>query len=180
MSSLDFDPDTRIDELTAWSAPNPERRASWPGSSGSKTACSVKVREVAVVCDRLTDDAASGLLERRWFAAARATAEIKNECDALAQVIELTQAAWRGARLRLAKLEALRELLGEELAAAEARESVPSFPRLPAYSFDEMQLSPGIPRGVAIDPSFPHLEISAAFGAVARRGRAGARGYSRT
>jgi hypothetical protein len=68
------------------------------------------------------EDYAAGLLERRWFAARRAASETQAECDALAQVLDMAQAAWRGARTRLAQLEALRDALGEELAAVDERE----------------------------------------------------------
>jgi hypothetical protein len=82
------------------------------------------------MCDRyLAGDSATNLLERRWFAAGRAASEVQAECDALVQVLEMAQAAWRGARTRLAHLEALRDALGEELVAADGPEferAVPS------------------------------------------------------
>jgi hypothetical protein len=68
------------------------------------------------------EDSAAGLLERRWFAARRAALEVQAECDALAHALDLAQAAWRGARTRLAHLEALRDALGEELLADESVE----------------------------------------------------------
>jgi hypothetical protein len=68
------------------------------------------------------EDRAAGLLERRWFAAGRAASEVQAECDALAHVLDKAQAAWRGARTRLAQLEALRDALGEELLADESLE----------------------------------------------------------
>jgi hypothetical protein len=66
-----------------------------------------------------SDEPAANLLERRWFAAGRAAAETQTECDALAHVLDLTQDAWRAARARLSRLEALRDALGEELAATD-------------------------------------------------------------
>ena len=62
------------------------------------------------------EDSESDLLERRWFAAARAAAEMQSECDALARVLDLTYAALRDARARCSHLEALRDALGGELA----------------------------------------------------------------
>jgi hypothetical protein len=62
------------------------------------------------------EDSESDLLERRWFAAARAAAEIQSECDALARALDLTRAALRDARARCSHLEALRDALGGELA----------------------------------------------------------------
>lgn len=76
------------------------------------------------------EDYAAGLLERRWFAAGRAASEVQAECDSLAQVLDMAQAAWRGARIRLAHLEALRDALGEELAADESLDFERSIPSL--------------------------------------------------
>ncbi len=64
----------------------------------------------------------SQLIERRWFAAGHAAAEIQTECEALAHVMDLVQDAWRSARARLRHLEALRDALGEELSAIEEHE----------------------------------------------------------
>jgi hypothetical protein len=58
-------------------------------------------------------------LERRWFAAARAADDARSECDALVRVLELTRSAWRDARARLARLEALRDALGGEISAGD-------------------------------------------------------------
>jgi chromosome segregation ATPase len=69
----------------------------------------------------LAEDSASNLLERRWFAADRAAAEVQSECDALARALDLTQAALREARARCSHLEALRDALGDELAAVDQR-----------------------------------------------------------
>jgi hypothetical protein len=75
------------------------------------------------MCDRyLGDDSAANLLERRWFAAGRAASEVQAECDALAHVLDMAQAAWRGARARLSQLETLRDALGEDLAVLDGRE----------------------------------------------------------
>jgi hypothetical protein len=76
------------------------------------------------------EDCAAGLLERRWFAAGRAASETQAECDALAQVLDLAQAAWRGARARLAQLEALRDALGEELLGDNERQFERAIPSL--------------------------------------------------
>ena len=63
------------------------------------------------------EDSAAGLLERRWFAASRAATEVQSECDALARALDQVHCAWRGARQQLLRLEALRDALGEEIAA---------------------------------------------------------------
>ena len=62
------------------------------------------------------EDSESDLLERRWFAAARAAVEMQSECDALARMLDMTRAALRDARARCSHLEALRDALGGELA----------------------------------------------------------------
>jgi hypothetical protein len=62
------------------------------------------------------EDSESDLLERRWFAAARAATEMQSECAALARVLDLTHAALHDARARCSHLEALRDALGGELA----------------------------------------------------------------
>jgi chromosome segregation ATPase len=67
------------------------------------------------------EDSAATLIERRWFAAARAAEQIRAECDALARVREMAEEAWRRARSKLSHLEAMCEALGEELAAIEER-----------------------------------------------------------
>jgi hypothetical protein len=69
----------------------------------------------------MAEDSESDLLERRWFAAARAAAEIQSECDALVRALDLTRAALRDARARCSHLEALRDALGGELADIDHR-----------------------------------------------------------
>jgi hypothetical protein len=67
-------------------------------------------------------DAAANLLERRWFAAFKAASGVRAECETLLESMALTQAAWGRARARLAELEVLRDVLGEELEAMDERE----------------------------------------------------------
>ncbi len=67
------------------------------------------------------EDSAATLIERRWFAAARAADQIRAECDALARVRDMAEDAWRSARSKLSHLEALCEALGEELAVIDER-----------------------------------------------------------
>jgi hypothetical protein len=62
------------------------------------------------------DDPVDGLMERRWFAIAREAGKLQSECDTLATVREMVDDAWRGARARLAELEAVRDALGSEIA----------------------------------------------------------------
>ena len=69
----------------------------------------------------LAEDSDSNLLERRWFAAERAVAEGQSECDALARALDLTHAALHAARARFSHLEAVRDALGDELAAIDQR-----------------------------------------------------------
>jgi hypothetical protein len=61
-------------------------------------------------------EAAAEVLERRWFAAFKAASCARAECEALIETIMTAEAAWAEARERLAKLESLRDALGEEVA----------------------------------------------------------------
>jgi hypothetical protein len=61
-------------------------------------------------------DAATNLLERRWFAANNAATAVRAECEVLREVVELAETSWRRARAQLARLEVLRDCLGEVLA----------------------------------------------------------------
>ena len=68
------------------------------------------------------EDAAAVLLERRWFAAFKAASSARAECEALLDAIEISERAWHEARVRLAELEMLRDMLGEELACSDCLE----------------------------------------------------------
>jgi acetoin utilization deacetylase AcuC-like enzyme len=87
---------------------------------------------------------AAELLERRWFAAIAAAKRVKAECDALLVVLEISGDAWRRACVQLAKLETLRDMLGDQLVATYEPSAVPA--------------------GTAI----PYEEMSAAWAAVRR------------
>ena len=68
--------------------------------------------------DRQVDgDAAVNLLERRWFAAVAAAKAMQSECVVLKAVVQQAQADLALAQSQLATLEALRDGLGDELAA---------------------------------------------------------------
>ena len=69
-------------------------------------------------------NAAATILERRWFAAFKAASGVRAECEALLESMALTQAAWSQARVRLSELEALRDVLGEELEALDEGEAL--------------------------------------------------------
>lgn len=62
-------------------------------------------------------DAAASLLERRWFASITAVRAKQAECEVLREVMEMAEEAWRRARSQIAQLEAVRDALGDELAA---------------------------------------------------------------
>jgi hypothetical protein len=69
--------------------------------------------------DRYADaEPAAELLERRWFAALGAVERLKADCDVLLGAVELAENAWRLACMQLAQIEALRDALGDQLAAA--------------------------------------------------------------
>ncbi len=76
--------------------------------------------------DRNADgDAAALLLERRWFASVAAVRAMQAECEVLREVVELAEDSWRRSRSELARLEALRDALGEELAQIDASQQEP-------------------------------------------------------
>jgi len=75
-------------------------------------------------------DAGAITLERRWFASMTAVRSLQAECDALREVAEMSEEAWRRARKELARLESLRDALGEELAVRDALHE--AFIRAPA------------------------------------------------
>lgn len=68
------------------------------------------------------EDAAAVLLERRWFAAFKAASRARAECEALLDAIDVSERAWNAARVRLAELEMLRDMLGEHLAGVDGME----------------------------------------------------------
>lgn len=73
--------------------------------------------------DRHADgDAAAGLLERRWFASIAAARIMQAECEVLREVVALAEDSWRRALSQLARLEAMRDALGEELADEDWRQ----------------------------------------------------------
>jgi isoaspartyl peptidase/L-asparaginase-like protein (Ntn-hydrolase superfamily) len=73
--------------------------------------------------DRKADgDAAASLMERHWFASIAAVRTMQAECEVLREVMELTEGAWRRARSQLARLEAMRDALGEELMESERQQ----------------------------------------------------------
>jgi hypothetical protein len=60
---------------------------------------------------------AAQILERRWFAALAAVKGLQAECEVLLGVVRLAVDDWRRTCAQLAQLEALRDALGERLAA---------------------------------------------------------------
>ena len=67
-----------------------------------------------------TDETTAERLERRWFAALKAASGARSECEELLEVIDRAKSDWRAARLRLLKLEGLRDALGDAVAAIDA------------------------------------------------------------
>jgi hypothetical protein len=66
-------------------------------------------------------DAAADLVERRWFASIAAVRTMQAECEVLREALDMADASWRRARVRLARLEALRDALGEQLSERDER-----------------------------------------------------------
>jgi hypothetical protein len=74
------------------------------------------VHGAAKISSYTDDDPATEMLERRWFAAFKAASEARAECETLVEELEMIELAWGRARSRLARLESMRDALGEELA----------------------------------------------------------------
>jgi hypothetical protein len=60
-------------------------------------------------------DAAAEMLERSWFAAYKRAEVLRSECDVLREAAVVAEVAWRRASTELAELEALRDVLGDQL-----------------------------------------------------------------
>jgi hypothetical protein len=75
------------------------------------------------------EDARAALIERRWFASIAAVRATREECEVLRQVMETAEDAWRRARTELARLESLRDALGEALAERESETGGSARPR---------------------------------------------------
>ncbi len=93
---------------------------------------------------------AAELLQRRWFAAAAAAKSLEAECEVLLEVLEISRQAWRAARAQLARLETLRDTLGDQLAAAHESSAAPA-DAAPSYGAE-------LPN----DPALRREEMSAA------------------
>ena len=112
MSSLDLDLDDPMSNLEF------ERRRGYEAGMFARADHQALAADPKVNAD---GDAASTLLERRWFASIAATHAMQAECEVLREVVALAEESWRRACTQLARLEALRDALGEELADAEGR-----------------------------------------------------------
>jgi hypothetical protein len=71
--------------------------------------------------DRVDAEATTELLERRWFAAMAAVESLREDCRIRLGIVAQAKHAWRRECERLAKIEALRDALGEQLAKHEIR-----------------------------------------------------------
>src|ERR1700674_3956679 len=84
-----------------------------------------RAAQAGAMAARFADpEPATELLERRWFAALAAAKSLQAECDVLLGVLEQSADAWRRARAQLAQLEALRDALGNQLAAMDEPRAV--------------------------------------------------------
>jgi hypothetical protein len=79
----------------------------------------------------MESEAALEKLERRWFATFKAASAARAECEALLETMEKFEDAWNRARVRLAKLESLRDALGDELAALDQSDVASRLPASP-------------------------------------------------
>jgi hypothetical protein len=71
--------------------------------------------------DRVDAESTTELLERRWFAAMAAVESLKEDCNIRLGIVAQAQEAWRRECAQLARIEALRDALGEQLAKHETR-----------------------------------------------------------
>jgi hypothetical protein len=79
---------------------------------------SPQVARLIATTDYFADEEpAAQIWERRWFAASAAVKSVQAECEVLLAVIQLAVDEWRRSCAQLAQLEALRDALGERLAA---------------------------------------------------------------
>ena len=69
-------------------------------------------------------DATANILERRWFSSNTAIRAMQAECDTLREVMELAEAEWRRAQVRLARLKSLHEALDNQLIELDETQSV--------------------------------------------------------
>jgi molybdenum-dependent DNA-binding transcriptional regulator ModE len=67
-----------------------------------------------ILADR-ESEAASEVIERRWFALLSAIRSLQSECGVLLEASKLADVAWRRACMQLAEFEALRDALEEEM-----------------------------------------------------------------
>ena len=72
------------------------------------------------VCADRESEAASEVIERRWFALLSAIRSLQAECSVLLEASKLADVAWRRACMQLAEFEALRDALEEEMSTHKA------------------------------------------------------------
>jgi hypothetical protein len=63
----------------------------------------------------MESEAAVEMLERRWFATYKSAEGMRSKCNALLAVVAAAETAWRLALTELAKIETLRDALGDQL-----------------------------------------------------------------
>lgn len=67
--------------------------------------------------DRELEAEAAEVIERRWFELLSAIRGLQSECGILLEASKLADSAWRRACLQLARFEALRDELEEQISA---------------------------------------------------------------
>jgi len=68
-------------------------------------------------CAERESEAASEVIERRWFALLSAIRSLQTECNILLEASKLADVAWRRACMQLAEFEVLRDALEEQMSA---------------------------------------------------------------
>jgi hypothetical protein len=74
-----------------------------------------------IPADPFDAESSTEFLERRWFAAMAAVESLKEDCNMRLEIVARAQDAWRQECAQLARVEALRDALGEQLAKHETR-----------------------------------------------------------
>jgi hypothetical protein len=73
-------------------------------------------------CDTGTDcESVTALLELRWFAAHKRVEALRVDCEILREVVESAHLNWRSSLIELARMEAAREALADEIARQDAQ-----------------------------------------------------------
>ena len=139
----------------------------------------MQTQMVAATGHYVDEEPAAQILERRWFATLAAVKNLQAECEVLLGVVYLAVDDWRRTRAKLTQLEALREALGERLAAMDEPWTLDEYAeRSHTRTVHEVQLPPVVPGCAAARTSLSHEQVFPAEGPSCRRRSARSHRYS--